>query len=139
MVEATVFARAVFSTLGGVLSILFNADRKLLLALPPALPGDAGAATDYSQPLLAEEKEEGGREGGREGGVEGEAGRRHGPPLPEPEAGLFSLLSFSWLNPILSVREGVREEGRKEGREGGRRERRKKGGRTGYLLSCRRS
>jgi len=125
LVEATVFARAIFSTLGGVLSILFNADRKLLLARPPALTGDGGAAANYTQPLLAEEKEEGEREGGREGGVEGEAGRRHGPPLPEPEAGLFSLVSFSWLNPILSVRgrEGGREGGnvrREEGREEGR-------------------
>jgi len=112
LAEATVFARAIFSTISGVLSILFNADRKLL-ALPPALPADAAVAAAYDQPLLLEEKEEGEREGGREGGVEGEAGRRQAPPLPEPEAGLFSLWSFSWLNPILSVRkEGGREEGR---------------------------
>lgn len=28
------------------------------------------------------------------------------PPLPEPDAGLFSLWSFSWLNPVLA--EGYR-------------------------------
>lgn len=31
------------------------------------------------------------------------AGPPRHPPLPEPEAGLFSLWSFSWLNPVLSV------------------------------------
>ncbi|EWM27872.1 multidrug resistance-associated protein 1-like isoform 1 [Nannochloropsis gaditana] len=55
----------------------------------------------YRQPLLLEEKEEGGREGEEEGAQGGP--RRLPPPLPETEAGLFSLCSFSWLNPILST------------------------------------
>ena len=121
LAEANVFVRAIFSTLGGVLSVLFNADRRRTFISANA---DGVDAAMYRQPLLLEEKEEGGREGEEEGAQGGP--RRLPPPLPETEAGLFSLCSFSWLNPILSVRTkgkrgyGGGKGGREGGKEGGR-------------------
>lgn len=68
---------------------------------PTQHTGANANANGLAAPLLAEEEEEK-AESGHGQGARPPQGQQHA-PLPEPEAGLFSLWSFSWLNPVLSL------------------------------------